>query len=134
MIILFNVIVSWECACACMYICDIRHTGFISVIPLRDLWFLFSVCWLLLPKRFLYRYVKSFIKYVPLVLSCLLVQYKQQLKKMCQVLIMLDSMTKYIISFQKEPTKIIKQGGNEFKMGEIFWIMELMCNSWWWNV
>lgn len=73
MIILFNVIVSWECVCACMYICDIRHTGFISVIPLRDLWFLFSICWLLLPKRFLYRYVKSFIKYVPLVLSCLFV-------------------------------------------------------------
>lgn len=73
MIILFNVIVSWEWVCACMYICDIRHTGFISVIPLRDLWFLFSICWLLLPKRFLYRYVKSFIKYVPLVLSCLFV-------------------------------------------------------------
>lgn len=31
------------CVCVCRNICDIRHIGFTSVMPLQDLWFLFSI-------------------------------------------------------------------------------------------
>lgn len=128
MIILFNVIVFWECVCVCVCrnICDIRHIGFTSVMPLQDLWFLFSIVDSCCQKKDFYTGMLNQL----LNLYPLFVKYEELMKKMCQVLIAHDFMTKYILSFQMEPTKNIKRGRKWIQNGRnLFWIMEFMCNS-----